>query len=139
MVTGIKTASNITITTTEEVQHGEEASLGVDVPAIQTAIGPKGSNKSKRYAKHSQTIPGPIVFAIQVEKLRLTSTGDIEHEKVIGGTLGQKSGGSDDYVVVQAGNGLEDEEVGDFGVAVEQGVDDEEGGDACEFVVPSGG
>ena len=134
MITGIKTATNITITTTEEVKSEATAHIGVDIPAIQLPIGPKGSRKHDQLSKHTRTIAGPILFAFQVEKMRLNRKHKVvSSEYVEGAMLGQKTATVDDYVIERAGEHLEEDEAEDFDVFVVPGHDD---GEDCNIIVP---
>jgi hypothetical protein len=136
MVTGIKTAHNVTITTTEEKEKETTAQVGVDIPAAQMTIGPKGSHKSTKYEKHTRTIAGPIVFAFQVEKIRVNRKGKaVSGEYIDGAMLARKEGGASDYIIERAGQELDKDEIDDFGVATRSGTDDETG-EACEIIVP---
>ena len=99
MVTGIKTAYNVTITTTEEKEKETTAQVGVGIPAAPVTVGPKGSHKSTEYEKHTRTIAGPIVFAFQVEKIRVNRKGKaVSGEYIDGAMLTRKDGGASDYV-----------------------------------------
>lgn len=136
MVTGIKTAYNVTITTTEEKEKETTAQVGVDIPAAQVTVGPKGSHKSTKYEKHTRAIAGPIVFAFQVEKIRVNRKGKaVSGEYIDGAMLARKEGSASDYVIERAGQELDEDEIDDFDVATRLGTDDETG-EACEIIVP---
>lgn len=135
MITGIKTATNITITTIEKKTRQTVAKVGVDVPVVQTTVGPKLSYDSTKYEKHTCKIAGPIVFAFEVEKLRISLTGKVIHgEFVRGATLGEAEQATE-YVVEKAGKGLDEDEVEDFGVQTHLGTDDESG-ESCQIFMP---
>jgi hypothetical protein len=134
LITGTKTATNITITTTEEVESENVAQIGVDIPAIQLTIGPKGSRKHTKLLKHTRVIAGPILFAFEIEKIRLNRKREVESSEYIeGAMLGQKSGAIDDFVIERAGSELDNEEIDDFEVVVVSGHD--ESGDEYDIVV----
>ncbi|RYP17189.1 hypothetical protein DL767_010064 [Monosporascus sp. MG133] len=125
VITGIKTAMQIEITTTDGKQHETAEQLGVDVAAAQLTAGPKGSYSTSKTNTHTTTIKGPIVFAIQVEKLRLGkwSNRAVSKEHIAGAMLGTR--GSEKYIIERAAGDLEEGEIEDFGARTRQGVDEE--------------
>jgi hypothetical protein len=135
MITSMKTAYNVTITTTEEKKQETTAKVGVDIPAAQASIGPKGSHKSTNYGKHTRTIAVPIVFAFQVEKIRVNRKGKaVNGEYIDGAMLARKEGGASDHVIERAGQELDEDEIDDFDGTTRLGTD--EIGEACEIIVP---
>jgi hypothetical protein len=136
VVTGVKTASDITITTTEDIEGDTAVQLGVDIPAIQTTIGPKGSHKKSQLLKQTRTIAGPIVFAFEVEKMRVNRKGKaMSSGHVNGAMLGRMAGLDEDLVIERVAGKLDEDEVEDFEVFVEIGTDED--GEACDIVVPA--
>ncbi|KAK3942415.1 hypothetical protein QBC46DRAFT_256506, partial [Diplogelasinospora grovesii] len=134
MVTGVKTVSNISITTIEEKKKEIIAKIGVDIPAAHVTGGPKGSYNSAHYDKHTRTIAGPIVFAFEIEKIRVSMRGQVVHgEYVDGAMLAKKQGSAPDYVIERAGQGLDEDEIDDFDVTTRSGTDDGTG-EACEII-----
>lgn len=125
IITGIKTATQIEITTTHGKQHEAAQQLGVNVAAAQLTIGPKASYNTSKNSTHTTTIKGPIVFAIQVEKLRLRKWSNmiVSKEHIAGAMLEIKAGGK--YIIEREAGDLEEEEVQDFGAQTRQGVDEE--------------
>ncbi|ORY04780.1 hypothetical protein BCR34DRAFT_572489 [Clohesyomyces aquaticus] len=136
MITGIKTVHNATITTTEEAGKEINVQLGVEVPAVDVTVGPKLSHKSSDYRQTTRMIEGPIVFAFEVEKLRVNRKGKVKHgEYILGAVLGRGKAEEDASVVERAGNGLDEDEAEDLDVDIRLGADDETG-EVCEIVVP---
>ncbi|KAF2797774.1 hypothetical protein K505DRAFT_322301 [Melanomma pulvis-pyrius CBS 109.77] len=136
MITGIKTTSNVVIGTTEEKGRETTAQVGVHIPAAQMTVGPKGSHKSSQYNKNTRTIEGPIVFAFQVEKIRVNRKGKASSEEHIDGAMLSRGGSSaGEYIIERAGQILDDDDLDDFEVEVWSGID-EETGDVCDIVVP---
>lgn len=135
VVTGVMIASDITITTTQEVEGATTVQLGVDIPAIQTTVGPKGSHKKTQLLKQTRKIAGPIVFAFEVEKMRVNRKGKaVSSEYVSGAMLGRTAGVDDELVIERVAGKLDEEEIEDFEVAVETGMDEAVG--PCDVVVP---
>ncbi|KAI6086289.1 hypothetical protein F4821DRAFT_238886 [Hypoxylon rubiginosum] len=132
VVTGIKTATQVKITTTNKEQHDMNGQLGVDVTAA--SVGPKASYSASDTNTSTITIQDPIVFAIQVEKLRLRWLGDgvVNKEHIAGALLSTKRG-SEKYTIEQITGNLEIDEINDIGAKVRQGID-EETGEECEIV-----
>lgn len=136
MVTGIKTVSNITITTIEEKKKQTVAEIGVDIPPAQMTLGPKASHNSTKYDKHTRTIAGPIVFAFEIEKIRVNMKGEVVHgEYTDGAMLAKKGDAATNYVIERAGQDLDEDETVDFNVKTRSGTDDATE-EACEIIVP---
>jgi hypothetical protein len=135
MVTGVKSAADITITTTEEVETESTVQVGLDLPMIQTTIGPKGTDKKTQVLKQTRTIAGPIVFAFEVEKIKVNRKGKATSKAFVDGAMLERKGaGSDELVVECAGNDLLEEEIEDYQLL---SVDGEDGnGKACHIIVP---
>ncbi|KAI8948470.1 hypothetical protein F4801DRAFT_557008 [Xylaria longipes] len=132
IITGVKTAKDITLTTTEEQQRGLVGQLGVDIPPAQLTVGPKGSYNSVQTNTCTTTIAGPVVFAFQVEKLHVTRKGEARSKEYVSGAmLGVRQ--RDELVIERDGSGLNEEEMDDFGMDIVPGVD-EETGEACDIV-----
>jgi hypothetical protein len=135
MVTGVKTVSNITITTIEERKKETVAKIGIDIPAAQMTMGPKASHNSTKYDKHTRTIAGPIVFAFEIDKIRVNMRGKVVHGEYIDGAMLAKKEGAADYVIERAGQDLDEDESVDFDVMTRSGTDDATG-EACEIIMP---
>lgn len=136
MITGVKTAYNVTITTTEEREKEATAKVGVAIPTGKVTVGPKGSHKSTAIEKHTRTIAGPIVFAFQVEKICVSRKGKaISKEYVDGAMLGREDEDTSECIIELAGQGLNEDEIEDFDVATRSGTDDETG-ETCEIILP---
>jgi hypothetical protein len=136
LITGIKTVKNVTITTTEETEKEQTLQIGVDIPPAQITIGPKGTHKSTKNNQSTRTIEGPIVFAFQVEKIRVSRKGNVSHKEYISGTmLGRKEGAESEFVIERAGSKLDEDDLDDFDLTVRPGVDDETG-ESCDVIVP---
>jgi hypothetical protein len=134
MITGIKIASNITIKTTEEKEKEMTAQVGVDIPAAQVTVGPKVAHKSTEFENHIRTIAGPVVFAFQLEKIRVNRKGKaVSGEYIDGAMLAGKAGGADEDVIERAGPTLDEDEIDDFNVMIRSGIDDETE-EACEII-----
>jgi hypothetical protein len=126
MVTGVKVAQDIQITTIETASAGGEGIIGADVSPAQMTVGPKGSYKSTAHDEHSQHIPGPIVFAIQFEKLRLTRRKkQLKHEQHVSGAMLGETKLTEDAFLETAGDSLDDVEAEDFDLTQLHGFDDE--------------
>ncbi|KAH8896858.1 hypothetical protein GQ53DRAFT_890278 [Thozetella sp. PMI_491] len=135
VITGIKTVSNVTITTLEEKKHEVTAQIGIEIPVIQTTIGPKGSYSSGRLGTHTRTIEGPIVFAFELEAIRVNLRGRVKHEEYVDGAmLTKKDGPTADYIIERAGQTLDEDDVDEFDLQERTGID--ERGDPCDIYVP---
>ena len=134
VVTGVKTAKNVTITTTEDTSTDTTIQIGADVPAAQITVGPKVTLNPRGHRTHTKTVTGPIVFAFQVEKLRV-SRKDTASSKpfIIGAFLGQMDEKAE-YVIERAGEGLDEDDLDDFGVEAYSGLD--ENGEECQVIAP---
>lgn len=136
VITGIKIAYNTTITTTEEKGQETKVQVAIDIPTTPVTVGPKASYVSTTYNKHTRIFPKPIVFAFQVEKIRLNRKGQLVNgEYVKGAMLGDDNALVDDFVIERAGNELEQDEIDDFGISQLSGVDEETGED-CSIIAP---
>lgn len=71
VITGVKIATTVDITTMEEMENSTivQASAGIPIPDLQ--IKAEARRDRARYQAHTQRIDGPIVFAFQVARLRL--------------------------------------------------------------------
>jgi hypothetical protein len=87
VVTGVKTVKDVTITTTEDTSKDTTVHVGAEIPAAQTTVGPKVTVNPSRYRSHTRTIAGPIVFAFQVEKLKVSRKGDASSKPFVTGTV----------------------------------------------------
>jgi hypothetical protein len=134
MVTGIKIASIITLTATEEEERETNVKIGVDAPMIQGSVGPKGSHKVVAYRQSTRSIQGPIVFAFQVEKFRVGRRGKVSYKQYVDGAmLSVHKGDVNSLIIERAGTELRADEVEDYELEVRAGVE-EETGNTCEIV-----
>ena len=134
VITGVKTVQGVTITTTEETEQDTNIRMGVEVPAAQLAVGPKVTHNPTTYQTHTATIAGPIVFAFEVEKLRVNRKGQVTSKEFVDGAmLGQKD--DIEYVLERAGVELDEYEMEDFGLEPCSGLEDETDAE-CQIFVP---
>ncbi|KAG4438023.1 hypothetical protein IFR05_006482 [Cadophora sp. M221] len=134
MITGVKTVQGATITTTEETGQESNVQIGVDIPAAQITVGPKVTYKPTTSQTHEQTVAGPIVFAFEVEKLRVNRKGQVtRNEFVDGAMLGQRE--DIEYVIERVSQDLDEDELEDFGVEACSGIEDETG-EECRIICP---
>ncbi|KAK3672610.1 hypothetical protein LTR78_007422 [Recurvomyces mirabilis] len=138
VITGIKTGYNITITTSEGKDVASAAQLGVDIPIIQTTVGPKAEHRSESQQEHRQHIEGPIVFAYQLERLRQTRKGAISNsEHTSGAMLGQGATGEHhDNQVEIADTEWTSVALEGLQSALVKGIDEHEDEQDCSIVVP---
>lgn len=135
VISGIKTAHGVTITTTQGSEQATNVHTGIEIPATQLTLGPRVTYMPKTSETHTRTIAGPIVFAFEVEKLRVNRKGQATSKEFVDGAmLGQKD--DVEYVVERAGNYLDEDEMEDFVVAARLGVEDENG-EECQIIFPS--
>ncbi|KAK1252124.1 hypothetical protein MKX08_003311 [Trichoderma sp. CBMAI-0020] len=135
VITGIKIAKGITITTTEENKSNAAILVGADIPLAQTTVGPKATLNPSNYQTHTKTIDGPIVFAFQVEKLRVSRKGEATSSSyVVGAMLGERND-EDEFVIEISKQSLDDDDMDDFGVKPCEGL--EESGERCQIFIPT--
>ncbi|KAL7907410.1 hypothetical protein GGI35DRAFT_487119 [Trichoderma velutinum] len=72
VVTGVKIAKGLAITTIKETEKGRILQARVGLPIPQLQIETRAERNRARCQAHTQTIDGPTIFAFQVERLRLT-------------------------------------------------------------------
>lgn len=131
VITGLKIASEITITTTLEDGYEAKAQVGIDLLAGGLKIGPQGSWKSETSKTHTTTIKGPIVFAFQVKKLRKHLVGGLKSKDVVkGAMLGKEKTSEREFELVRDDVGLGDVE--DFGMEMRSAID--EYGEQCRMI-----
>ncbi|KPM36022.1 hypothetical protein AK830_g10540 [Neonectria ditissima] len=136
MVTGVKTASNITITTIQNRKNEKSLKFGMDVPAAHLSVGPRGSHESTEHDEHTRTIAGPILFAYEVEKIRINLKGKVRHgEYVDGAMLARNNIATTDFVIERAGCDLDECEMDDLDVTIRSGID-EETNESCIIIIP---
>lgn len=134
VITGIKIAQGITITTTEETERNITVQVGAEIPLAQTTVGPKATLNPTKYQTHTKTIDGPIVFAFQVEKLRVSRKGEaISKSYVVGAMLGQRND-KDEFVIEIPQKNLDDDDMDDFGIEACDGLED---GEECQIFIPA--
>ncbi|PNP51048.1 hypothetical protein THARTR1_08276 [Trichoderma harzianum] len=132
IVTGIKIAKGVTIATTEEAGKDTTFQVGAEIPTPQLQIGPKATLNLTRHQAHTKTIGGPIVFAFQVEKLRLTWKREPTSESYVkGAVLGQR-GDVTEYMIEVADKDLDDDDMADFGLEARDITDDD--GEKCRII-----
>ena len=137
VITGIKVAHEVGIATAESKESTTTMQIVVDTPIAQLTAGPKGTHESTGLQQHTRTISGPIVFAFQVEKLRLSRKGKVKNEAYIkGAMLGQRKSDADDSVIECVGGSLDEDESVDFGVDIGTATEDDTG-EACEVIIPT--
>ncbi|KAM0476145.1 hypothetical protein ACHAPX_006562 [Trichoderma viride] len=135
VITGVKIAKGITITTTKETDKNTTFLVGAEIPLAQTTVGPKATVKPSKYQTHTKTIDGPIVFAFQVEKLRVSRKGEaISKSYVKGAMLGENNDDEDEFVIEIPKESLDDDDMDDFGVELCEGL--EESGEKCQIFIP---
>lgn len=135
VVTGVKTVRGVTITTTEEIKQDANIHLRVEIPAAQAKFGPKWTNNPTGYQTHTINKAGSIVFAFQVEKLRVNRKGQARSKEFVDGAmLGRKD--DIEYVIERDGEKLDEDEMEDFGLEACMGIEDEDGAE-CRIIVPS--
>lgn len=133
MITGVKTARGITIATSDETASALQAQAGLNIPAMQTQIGPHAAYKPNKFVKIEGEVSGPIVFALQFEKLWLTRRGQLKSEGFTRGAVLGTGSADVELAVVNAGADLEEHEAFQLGVSLVAGVED---GSACRIVIP---
>ncbi len=135
VVTGVKIANGVTITTTEEAGRDATIHVGVEVPATQTTVGLRATLNPTKYRTHTKTIEGPSVFAFQVVKLLVNRRGEaISKGYVVGAVLGQKDE-EIQYVIEMADEDLDDDDMNDFGLKSREGLG--QGGEKCRILIPA--
>lgn len=135
VITGVKIARRITITTTEETEKDTTVQVGAEIPLTQAKIGPKVTVNPSNYQTHTKTIDGPIVFAFQVEKLHVNRKGEATSKSyVVGALLGQRDD-EDEYVIENPKEDLNDDDLDDFGMEV--GGQLEEDGKQYRIIIPA--
>lgn len=134
LVTGVKVARGVIVKTPEQSQTSVHAQVGVEIPAIESTVGPKASWKPENSAQVEQDIPGPGVFAFQVERITVNKQGDARSAEVTkGAVLGVDQAGEEYEVAREAGDLVEDE-AEDIGECVVTGHGDD--GTTCRIWMP---
>ncbi|MBE3049829.1 hypothetical protein IMZ48_46495 [Candidatus Bathyarchaeota archaeon] len=135
VVTGVKTAKGVTITITEEAEKDATIHVSAGIPGTKTTVGPKATLNPTRYRTHTKTIDGPIIFAFQVEKVRVNRKSNATSKGyVVGAVLGQ-DGKKVEYVTEVADEDLDDEDMDDAGLESRDAFED---GEKCRIIVPAG-
>jgi hypothetical protein len=134
LVTGIKTAQEITIKNTEEKGHVTKVQIGVEVRTAQPGIGPKVNYRPTTSHTRSSTITGPIVFAFEVEKLQVNRRGEGSSKAYVKGAMLGLQDDIEDVVEV-AGKELDEHELNDYGLEAVSGLEDETT-DECWVIFP---
>jgi len=132
VVTGVKTAKDVTITTTEDTSTDTTVQIGTEIPAAQITVGPKVTFNPTTHRTHTKTIAGPIVFAFQVEKLRVNRKDAASSKPFISGAFLGQADKKAEYVIERAGEGLDEDDLDDFGVEASSGLDDN--GEECQII-----
>jgi hypothetical protein len=134
LITGVKTVYNVSITTIESTAKKGQLQVGLDIPLAQTTVGPKTGLMHEQHEQCTQTFKGPIVFAFEVEKIRVKTSGKVMSKQHISGAmLSTTSDGETDLEVEKAGEQLDEDEIDDLDVETSQGIDDQTG-EACVIV-----
>lgn len=135
VVTGVKIAEGLTITTTEGAEKDITIHVSAKVPAAQTTVGPKATLNPTKYRTHTKTIAGPTVFAFEVVKLLVNRKGEAtSKEYIVGAVLGLKDE-EIEYVIEMADEDLDDDDMNDFGLESREGL--EEDGEKCRIIIPA--
>ncbi|KAL7894259.1 hypothetical protein HDV63DRAFT_407147 [Trichoderma sp. SZMC 28014] len=87
VITGIQIAKGVTITTTEETEENITIPIGAEVPLAQTTVGPKATLIPFKYLTYTKSIDGPIVFAFQVERIRVGRKGEVTSKSYLKGAI----------------------------------------------------
>ena len=124
VITGIKTVQHVNIKTSEEYSTDTQAPAVVGVSAAQLAVGSKGTYESNESEEYPTTIEGLIVFAFQVDKLRIRKAGPGSRKFVRGAVLGVEDKNEEERVLECDSKRLEEEQVEDFGMEMKPGVDE---------------
>lgn len=135
VITGVKTAQGVILTTTQETEQDTKVEIGADIPVAQLSLGPKVKYKPETYQTHTTTIVGPIVFAFEVEKLCVKRKGQATSKEFVDGAmLGQKDNA--EYIIELVKPNLDEDELEDFGMETHSGIEDETG-EECRITIPS--
>ncbi|KAI8247715.1 hypothetical protein K4K53_001540 [Colletotrichum sp. SAR 10_77] len=129
IVTGVKVATGVTITTTTVNNRGAKVQMGLSMPVADLDIGPRASWNSGTMNKHSVVIDGPIVFAYQIEKLKISRKGKASSEGYIRGAMLGNEVPIDDILEL-SGDELDEDEIEDMGFNIRDGIE-EEAGEQC--------
>lgn len=134
LITGVKIAKGVTLATVEEAEKGTTFQAGVEIPTPQIKIGPKATLNRAKGQAHTQRVEGPIVFAFQVERLRLPWKGEAIGERYVdGAVLGQKNG-EIEYMVQVSDVCLDEEEMEHIGLEARDITDED--GEKCRIIFP---
>jgi hypothetical protein len=134
IVTGIKVVEGVTITTTEDTEKHTTAKVGVDVPGANLRIGPQFTTGPVIRQTHTRTIMGPIIFAFEVERLRVTRKGHATSKQFVDGAMLTLNDGAE-YSIERAIEPLDEDDLEDFGVESRPGLEDVDGA-GCQIIVP---
>ena len=132
VITGVKIAKDVTITTTEDTSKDTTVQIGVDIPASQITVGPKVTLNPTVHRTHTKTIAGPIVFAFQVEKLRVGRKDAASSKPFFSGAFLGQADKKAEYAIERAGEGLDEDDLDDFGVEASLGL--AENGEECQMI-----
>ncbi|KAL6806341.1 hypothetical protein GGI42DRAFT_321028 [Trichoderma sp. SZMC 28013] len=134
LITGVKIAKGVTLATVEEAEKDTTFQVGVEIPTPQVKIGPKATLNLATRQAHTQRVEGPIIFAFQVERLRLPWKGEPTSERhVNGAVLGQKNG-EIQYMIQVSDACLDDEEMKHIGLEARDITDED--GEKCRIIFP---
>jgi hypothetical protein len=114
LVVAVKVARQLTVTRVESDKAGADAVLGIDAATVDVTVGLKGGYEGASRFYHKEEYPGPVVFAFEVEQLRLRRNGEIKRtgsDKIKGTMLGRPEG--------------EDLEDGELDIVLEEGIDED--------------
>jgi hypothetical protein len=135
MITGVKIVRGARITTVDDSGLGLQAHLGVEIPAAETTIGPKASKKKKELVRVARDVPGPVVFAYEVDRIWRNNQGDAESARHTKGAMLGVTEMAMESGIMSAACDLTADEAKSFGVSVATTVDDMDGS-SCMMVVP---
>jgi hypothetical protein len=140
MIVSVKVARQLTVMRADSEKCGVEGVLGVHaaVAGADGTVGVKGQLRGSSGFYHKEDYPGPVVFAFEVEQIRLRSKGEVERvdSDRLNGTMLGRAGGEDEEkeeFEIVTDDGVDEDMLEQFGVEGVAGVD--ERGEACEVFV----
>lgn len=142
LITSVKVARQLTLVRIEAGKGGVDGVLGIDVPQIDSTIGIKGYHEGASGSFFREEYPGPIVFAFEVEQIRVTRKGEIERidsDKLKGTILGRAEGegGGEQHLDIVAENAVDEDMLDLFDLDCVAGTTDEDG-EPCGIYLGSG-
>ncbi|RSL57812.1 hypothetical protein CEP51_014184 [Fusarium floridanum] len=133
LIVAVKVARRLTLVRTSAEGLDGAALLGLDLPAVaESTVGIKGSAGSASKSYHKEEHPGPIVFAFEVEQIRLSRKGEVERtysDRIKGTMLGQPGEddeGQDEELDITVEKAVDNDLLVDFDLEVFHGVDEDD-------------